>query len=131
MPDIAPTAAPLATLTPSVQCTLCGAAPVAHWCRRPTAAELNALVAATQQKFGDAAAVPTATDTAVTVYACAVHAIQLEAAAQVHEATCTAPCVAHLPGCDCTPEPPPPAAPPGITTTALTTGWVVPAPPAS
>jgi hypothetical protein len=47
---------------------------------------------------------PNGDDTTRTVYACAEHAITLDAAAHIHEATCTAPNDTGVDGCDCTPE---------------------------
>lgn len=41
------------------------------------------------------------------VFACTDHAITLDLAALVHQPTCTAPNLANLPLCDCTPEPAP------------------------
>jgi hypothetical protein len=38
------------------------------------------------------------------VHGCADHAIARDAAALTHRAACTAPAVANLPDCDCTPE---------------------------
>jgi hypothetical protein len=55
------------------------------------------------------------------------HAIELELAARVHEASCVAPGLAVLPSCGCTPEPLPALAtdmdPPTVT---LPSGWTVP-----
>ncbi|KAB7850136.1 hypothetical protein [Streptomyces mobaraensis] len=45
------------------------------------------------------------------VFACADHALSLDAAARIHRATCTAPAAADLPDCDCVPEPAPSAEP--------------------
>jgi hypothetical protein len=71
---------------------------------------------------------PNHTDAA---YACGLHAIHLDAASQVHQATCSAPSVVLAPACDCTPEPLPPPEPlsPADPTVTLPTGWVVPGPP--
>ena len=98
-------------------CRLCGASALANWTRRPTAAELAATVALVQQQqsamlaLADPTlpppvfpALPTATNTTTTVFACAAHAVSLALASQVHQSTCTAPNAATLPGCDCTPE---------------------------
>jgi hypothetical protein len=43
------------------------------------------------------------------VHACGLHAIGVEAAALIHEATCSGPDSPALPECDCTPEQPPAA----------------------
>ncbi|MGE7439615.1 hypothetical protein [Kitasatospora sp. NPDC001175] len=61
------------------------------------------------------------------VYACALHAIGLDAAAHIHQTTCTAPDPAHVPACNCTPtvQPQDPGVSPTVT---LTTGWVVSGP---
>jgi hypothetical protein len=61
------------------------------------------------------------------VYACGPHAIGLDAAAHIHQATCTAPDPARVPACSCTPTalPQDPAVGPTVT---LTTGWIVPGP---
>ncbi|WP_083975040.1 hypothetical protein [Kitasatospora mediocidica] len=83
-------------------CASCGAPPVVQWQRR-------------------SADNPGHT---VAVFACAAHGITRDLAAHIHAATCTAPAAAHLPGCDCTPEPL--AAGPAFATptpTALPPGW--------
>jgi hypothetical protein len=59
----------------------------------------------------------------VPVYACGPHAIGLAAAAQVHQATCTAPDPAHVP--------PPETLNSAGQTVTLSTGWVVPTTPAA
>ncbi len=100
----------------------CPAAPLVQWQRRPTEAELAALVEVEQSKrdavlaaadaeepgpvFGP---LPTAADTTIAVYACGPHAISMDLAALIHACGCTAPNLTNLPSCDCTPEPPPPA----------------------
>lgn len=63
------------------------------------------------------------------VYACRLHAIELEAAGRVHQAACTAPNLAQLPACDCTPEVPPHDPDPAGPTVTLATGWVISATP--
>ena len=70
-------------------CAACPTPPTVQWRRR----------AATDPEHAEA------------VLACATHGITLELAAHVHAPTCTAPNPAHLPACDCTPEPLPPAEP--------------------
>lgn len=103
-------------------CGACSGRAVAHWQRRLTTAELAAHTSAEQDRrdrvlqqadpqqpaphFG---LLPQENDCTTPVFACAHHAISLDAAARIHRNTCTAPNLAHLPGCDCTPEP---AAPP-------------------
>lgn len=125
---------------PGPSCAACPAPPVAQWQRRPTDAELAALVAAEQDRrqriaqrypaeqqpqFGP---LPTAEDTTIAVQACAGHTIHLEAAAQVHAPDCTAPQPGHVPACDCTPEPLPDPGPLRPPATTLPTGWAIPAP---
>ena len=105
-------------------CTACGEAAVVNWQRRPTEQELADLIATEQERraqlllladpqlpppeFGP---LPTADGMTRTVYACAQHAITMDAASRIHASTCTAPNTANLPGCDCTPEPLPPPEP--------------------
>ncbi|MFJ2399844.1 hypothetical protein ACIOUE_00970 [Streptomyces xanthochromogenes] len=95
-------------------CAACTAAAVVHWTRRLTDEEFAAFVALEQARrdletaladpqkppptFGP---LPAESDNVRTIYACIDHAISLEAAALVHEKTCTAP------PCNCTPEPAP------------------------
>lgn len=101
-------------------CTLCGAPAVVNWQRRLTDNELDAhialeqekrdqrlLLADPQQPAPDFGPLPTAADCTAPVYACGPHAIAMDAAALVHQGTCTAPSEADLPGCGCTPEPAP------------------------
>lgn len=89
-------------LSPPCAHSTCGTPPIVQWSRR------------------------TGPDTVEAVFACAEHAIDLEAAARIHTEDCSAPHPEHLPACDCTPEPLPTAAPtpPPVT---LPTGWTVPA----
>lgn len=98
-------------------CALCGEEAVVNWLRRPTATELNMLVAAEEARrleillladpqlpppeFGP---LPNGEGMTCTVYACGPHAISIDAAACIHQGTCTAPNPAYLPGCDCMPE---------------------------
>ncbi|MBB4893549.1 hypothetical protein FHS39_002580 [Streptomyces olivoverticillatus] len=105
-------------------CGLCGVRAVVHWQRRLTSAEFAAHLALEEQRrderlrladpeqpvpgFGP---LPRTAECTTPVYACAVHAIGLDAAALIHQSTCTAPNPVHLPGCDCTPEPAPPVDP--------------------
>ncbi|MDH6116921.1 hypothetical protein ABH930_000340 [Kitasatospora sp. GAS204A] len=58
------------------------------------------------------------------VFACTQHAMALDLASHVHAPACTAPDLAHLPGCNCTPEPLP-TPPPAVQTVTLSTGWTV------
>lgn len=119
-----PVPAPGPAMPAGPLCAACSADAVVHWLRRPTDAELADVIAIEKQRreqlvlladpqlpapaFGP---LPTADGTTRTVYACATHAISLDAAALIHASTCTAPNDADLPGCDCTPEawPEPPA----------------------
>jgi hypothetical protein len=97
-------------------CTLCGAPAVVHWQRRLTHDEV-AVEQAIEQGRRNAAdfladpqqppmpwpPLPDCADWTRIVHRCMVHAITKDAAALVHQATCTAP-GADLPGCDCVPE---------------------------
>ncbi|MBX7464956.1 hypothetical protein K1Y80_02520 [Streptomyces sp. MAG02] len=105
---------------PGLSCRVCDDTPVVHWRRRLTDDEFDAFVAVEQARrdletiladpqkpapsYGP---LPTEDDNTRVVHACGQHAIGIEAAALVHAKTCTAPNPAHLPGCDCTPEPAP------------------------
>lgn len=145
MSDVSPTdlVAPIAQVT---VCAApgCGESPVVQWSRRLTDAEFAAILTAEQRRrdavllladpqlpapvFGP---LPVQADCVRAVHACGVHAIDLDAAAQVHGSACTAPDLAHLPACGCTPEPIPVSAPTAVPTVTLATGWTVPAPPAA
>lgn len=120
-PSTDPQPAPPVPATPATNaCTLCGGEGAVNWQRRPTDAEYADVVQAEEDRrdqirlladpqlpapeFGP---LPTAEDMTRAVYGCVVHAIGLEAASRIHASRCTAPNEAHLPGCDCTPEPPP------------------------
>lgn len=90
------------------------------WSRRLTDAEIASVIETEEKRraweimladpqlgppvFGP---MPTGEDMTAPVYGCLDHAIAIEAAARIHEATCTAPNPAQLPGCDCTTETPP------------------------
>lgn len=117
-PATEPPAPPAPVMPSGPTCAACGTEAVVHWRRRPTADELAEHVAAEQSRrterrlladpqqppplFGP---LPAADDTTRTIYACGPHAITLDAATRIHASTCTAPNEAHLPGCNCTPEP--------------------------
>jgi hypothetical protein len=120
----APVAEPATPVGPV--CGACGDTAVVNWRRRPTEDELAEVIAAEQSRreqvvlladpqqpapeFGP---LPSGDDMTRTLYACADHAIGLDAAALIHASTCTAPNEVGQHGCDCTPEPPPqPVAPP-------------------
>lgn len=118
-------------------CGHCGARALVQWARRPTDAEHAVIMGAHQRLAADALAAagpggpmpvigpaPTAESSTVAVYACAVHAIHVDAAARVHAAGCSAPHPDRLPQCDCTPEPLPEPVDPHPTVT-LPTGWQV------
>jgi hypothetical protein len=64
-------------------------------------------------------------DATVPVFGCDQHLIGLDLAAHVHEASCTAPDPAALPGCGCTPEPLPPQESLSAPVVTLSTGWTV------
>lgn len=117
-PAETPAAAPALVMPSGPACTGCGDEAVVHWRRRPTDEELAELVGAEESRRADRRTLadpqqaaptfpplPTSADTTRTVYACARHAITLDGAARIHQATCTAPNEQHLPDCDCTPEP--------------------------
>jgi hypothetical protein len=100
-----------------------------NWRRRPTDDEHAAhitleqerrderlLLADPQQPAPVFPPLPTADTTTITVYACADHAISMEAASRIHQARCTAPFPGITGGtepvkCDCTPEPHPTTTP--------------------
>lgn len=117
-PGTPPLPAPAAPATPAgPACTACGNEAVVHWRRRPTSDELAELVATEQARRNEVLTLadpqlptpqfgplPTADGMTRTVYACAPHAITLDAASRIHTSGCTAPNQADLPGCDCTPE---------------------------
>lgn len=108
-------------------CYDCGNAAVVNWRRRPTDAEVAAIIAAEEARraalfelrnkalpdpeFGP---LPTGEGMTRTIYGCAQHAITLDAAARIHQSTCTAPDPDLLPGCNCTPETPEPETPPVV-----------------
>lgn len=95
-------------------CNACGATAVVQWQRRPTEPELADYVAAEQARQTELGLppeqhrLPTAADTVIAVFSCGTHAISVDLSTRVHASNCTAPNVADLPGCDCTPEPPTP-----------------------
>lgn len=123
-----PSAGPGAPAPTGPVCGACGGEAVVNWRRRLTADELAEVVAAAQSRRDELLELadrqlprpefmplPTADDTTRTVYACAAHAISIDAAALIHQATCGAPFagvhgktpvhVDRVPRCDCTPEP--------------------------
>ncbi len=133
-----PAPEPLPPVAVGPACEACGSTAVVHWRRRLTDDELAAHVAMEESRRESAALfdsrhpvpefgrLPHADECTVCVYACADHAISLEAAARIHRATCTAPSAHDLPGCDCAPEPAVPPTPEAIaagTATALPLGW--------
>jgi hypothetical protein len=109
-----------------------------NWQRRATADEAAQVVAVEeerraqlllladpQQPAPDFGPLPTADTMTCPVYACAAHAINLDAAALIHASTCTAPNPADLPGCNCTPQPQEPAPIADLTPAALLPGhWI-------
>jgi len=115
-------------------CTLCGAPAVVHWQRRLTPTEVGAAQAIEQDRRDQAdlladpqkppalwPPLPDCADWTRIVHGCMVHAISRDAAALVHQATCTAPGVG-LPGCDCEPEAAP-ADEPEPVAAELPAGW--------
>jgi hypothetical protein len=109
---------------------------VVQWLRRLTLTELadaqnleqyrrdqQALLADPEQPPPDAGPLPGGADFTRPVHACAQHAIGIDAAALIHQGTCTAPNPATLPGCDCTPEQPAPAPPP-VSGPELPASWI-------
>lgn len=110
-------------------CTYCGV-PVGDdhggvsWQRRLTPDELAAHVATEQAKRDERIRLadpqlpppvfpplPTGENDTRLLLACVDHAIDKEAASQIHQAACTAPNETGRWGCDCTPEPLPEPAP--------------------
>ncbi|MEV4438507.1 hypothetical protein AB0K09_05710 [Streptomyces sp. NPDC049577] len=85
----------------------------------------RAMLLGDPQQQPDFGPMPRPSDCTTTVFACAEHAIGLEAAARIHQATCTAPAPEDLPGCDCTPElvPTPDGDPAPDIAVALPPGW--------
>lgn len=110
-------------------CTACGNPSYVHWQRRLNPDEITEQQAAEQarrdaelaewQQIVDSLAgtdtptpprpeygpLPDCADYTRTIYACLSHAIAQDAAAHIHQGTCTAPDPAVLPACNCTPEP--------------------------
>lgn len=115
MPAPSPMAGPV--------CGLCGERAVVHWQRRLTEIEFAAHLMREQERHD---LVVQADECTTVVFACAAHAIALDAAARIHQAACSAPSARDLPGCDCTPEPTPPPDPEPTTadvTAVLPPGW--------
>lgn len=120
MPELLP-APVLAPVAPALVCgaTGCAATPLAQWARRLTSDELTVELAIIQARWDTAyllrdqslpdpiqPPLPDGSDYTRAVYACGPHAIGLDAASQIHEATCSAPhSVPYQEACDCTPEP--------------------------
>lgn len=122
---------------PTCSAATCTDPAVVHWQRRLTPDEITQEQAREQDRRDrltaladpqlpppDFGPMPDCLDWTHAVYACMTHAINgsNNAGARIHEATCTAPDPADLPGCNCTPEPlpqpnPDPPAP------QLPSGW--------
>lgn len=128
---------PSTTAAGVIACALCGDTARVHWQRRLTPDEVAAEQAKEQARrdlvtkladpqlsppeFGP---LPDCADWTHIVPACHAHAIHGHdnAAARIHQGTCTAPDPADLPGCNCEPEPlPEPEPEPGPV--ALPPGW--------
>jgi hypothetical protein len=105
---------------PTCHSTGCTEKPLVQWRRRLTPDELAVELAIEQGKRDAAfllrdtqkpppvvAPMPTGADYVRAVYACGQHAIGIDAAALVHQATCAGPNSTILPSCGCTPEPTP------------------------
>jgi hypothetical protein len=106
--------------TPGPACAVCGGIAIVHWQRRLTSDEIAVEQAKEQARRDQLTALadpqlpppdfgpmPDCADWTRAVYACMTHAINgsNDAGARIHQATCTAPNPADLPGCNCTPEP--------------------------
>ncbi|WKK26555.1 hypothetical protein QZH56_13740 [Streptomyces olivoreticuli] len=120
----------------TLTCRLCDQAAAVQWQRRLTPGEFETVLAAEHARRDQAALLadpaqpppsfgpmPDPAHYTTPVYACSPHAITLDAAALVHQATCTAPAAADLPGCSCTPEPVPSPNPEATATAALPGHW--------
>lgn len=101
-------------------CSLCGGPAIVHWRRRLTLDEIAAEQAKEQARRDEVIALadkqlpppefgplPDCADYVRVVYGCLSHYVTKDAAARIHQATCTAPDPAVLPACNCTPEPAP------------------------
>lgn len=138
MDTATPQSPPLATLpaSPGPTChgTACRERPLVQWRRRLTAAELDVELAIEQGRRDARYALrdvrkpppiegpmPTGDNYVHAVYACGPHAITIDAAALVHEATCLGPNSPTLPACGCTPEPTP--APQPVAAQKLPAHW--------
>lgn len=116
--EVAPAPVPAAPAVPTgPTCAACGDEAVVHWRRRLTDDELAVHVRLEQERRDQALLLadpqlpapvfpplPTGEDDTRTIYTCGPHAITMDAAALIHQSSCTAPNDADLPGCDCTPE---------------------------
>ncbi len=123
-PSPEPVEAPSDAVPAGPVCGACSNAALVNWRRRPTEDEVGEVVAAEQTRRDHVLLLadkqlpppvfpplPSADDMTRTIYACGPHAIHMEAASRIHQATCTAPNEDNLPDCDCTPEPHPKGAP--------------------
>lgn len=120
---------------PACHGTGCTAQPLVQWRRRLTPTELAVEQAIEQGKRDarftlrdtqlpppDFGPMPTGTDFTRAVHACGQHAIDMDAAALVHQASCDGPNSTVLPQCGCTPEPAPEPEP--VVEQPLPTHWV-------
>ena len=105
-----------------LQChaTGCTATPLVHWQRRLTETEVavehareqgrrdaRMLLRDTQLPAPDFGPLPDPDSYSYLVHACGPHAIDIDAAARVHQADCAGPDSPDLPDCGCEPETPP------------------------
>lgn len=106
---------PVAPSPPVCHGTGCTADSLVHWQRRLLPAEVEAALAAEQGRREQASAdhghpmeaygpLPDGSEFTRLVHACGPHAIDMDAAALIHQAQCSGPDSPALPACDCTPE---------------------------
>lgn len=112
-----PEPAPAPAMPSGPVCAACGDEAVVHWRRRLNDDELAEHIRLEQERRDQVLLLadpqlpapvfpplPTGEDDTRTIYACGPHAITMDAAALIHQSSCTAPDADHLPECDCTPE---------------------------
>ena len=121
-PAVVPYLGPPPTVRTDLVChaTTCSETPLVHWQRRLTADEVDIEHAIerhkrdgwlelrdVEQPMPDYGPLPDPSSYSYLVYACADHAIDMDAAGLVHQNTCAGPDSDALPLCDCDPEPAP------------------------